>query len=727
MPSPRAAVLAALFLLLAFSVSAQTPDATSLRLAPIARVWGAVKYAHPNAIEWGAGAEWDAAGVRAAERARGSEPVARIVADLLGELRDPASRVRATCVEFPAPAAALPAPFRNLAGGVVYLPLRTLAAPQLDPGAAEALSGARAVVLDLRTPEGRCATPPLPSLRAVEERVVAGLVSIPSERKLGHEGYRSQQLEGTSVYKSFYRAAATGTITGSRPGTTAPTVFLVDEHTVLPTFALAMAYSGTGTLLSVGPFQETAAVSHLVIPLGDGLEAVVRTGLLTRPPNRWTVPAHLMNAGASNEHVLSVAASMTQTGGRRRALRAPGSTEPLPALLWRRDLTYDEMKYPDFGHRALAAFRLWNVIEYFYGYPHLIGDWKARLPEVLQLITGARSQVEYELALAEAMTFVPDGHSLAGTPAFVDLRGRVTPPFALMRVEGKPVVTDFIEPAAAGPVAVGDELLAVDGRPVAERYAELEKYISGSTEEARAHYITTALGLAAVEGSATYTFRRPNGTTYDARLHRGQYVRTAPERAWDILTGNIGYVDLRWLEPEDVDRMIDDLWDTKGMIIDLRNYPRNVFPYLGRRMNVVGNVGFALIGIPEIVAGVRSPQQFISQNLGVDPRPSYDKPTVTLINERAQSQSEHTALALEALGRTTFVGSPTVGANGNVTMFSVPGGHLVMFTGMDVRHHDGRQLQRVGIVPDVPVPRTVAALAAGRDEVLERAIELLSQ
>ena len=48
-----------------------------------------------------------------------------------------------------------------------------------------------------------------------------------------------------------------------------------------------------------------------------------------------------------------------------------------------------------------------------------------------------------------------------------------------------------------------------------------------------------------------------------------------------------------------------------------------------------------------------------------------------------------------------------------------------MFTGHDVRHADGRQLQRVGLIPDIEVEPTRAGLAAGRDEVLEAAMKYL--
>ena len=40
-----------------------------------------------------------------------------------------------------------------------------------------------------------------------------------------------------------------------------------------------------------------------------------------------------------------------------------------------------------------------------------------------------------------------------------------------------------------------------------------------------------------------------------------------------------------------------------------------------------------------------------------------------------------------------------------------------------MRHADGRQLQRVGLQPQVPVSPTIAGIRAGRDEVLEAALK----
>jgi C-terminal processing protease CtpA/Prc len=103
----------------------------------------------------------------------------------------------------------------------------------------------------------------------------------------------------------------------------------------------------------------------------------------------------------------------------------------------------------------------------------------------------------------------------------------------------------------------------------------------------------------------------------------------------------------------------------------------------------------------------------------------YKGRVVMLINEDAISQAEHTCLFFEAAANATFIGTPTDGANGDVTNLVLPGAIYVSFSGHDVRHADGRQLQRVGIQPHVKVEPTAQGIREGRDEVLDAAVKYL--
>jgi hypothetical protein len=67
-----------------------------------------------------------------------------------------------------------------------------------------------------------------------------------------------------------------------------------------------------------------------------------------------------------------------------------------------------------------------------------------------------------------------------------------------------------------------------------------------------------------------------------------------------------------------------------------------------------------------------------------------------------------------------------MGANGDVATLTVPRGIVISFSGHDVRHADGRQLQRVGLIPQIEVRPTIQRIREGRNEVLERASKYLT-
>jgi C-terminal processing protease CtpA/Prc len=74
-----------------------------------------------------------------------------------------------------------------------------------------------------------------------------------------------------------------------------------------------------------------------------------------------------------------------------------------------------------------------------------------------------------------------------------------------------------------------------------------------------------------------------------------------------------------------------------------------------------------------------------------------------------------------------LVGETTAGTNGNVNPFVVPGGYRISWTGMKVLKHDGSRHHGVGIRPTVPCSPTIAGVRAGRDEILEKGIAVVTQ
>ena len=84
-------------------------------------------------------------------------------------------------------------------------------------------------------------------------------------------------------------------------------------------------------------------------------------------------------------------------------------------------------------------------------------------------------------------------------------------------------------------------------------------------------------------------------------------------------------------------------------------------------------------------------------------------------------------MAFRTVPNVTLVGSPTAGADGNISWVPLPGGYRTAFSGIGVYYPDGRETQRVGIIPDIAVEPTIEGVSAGRDEVLEKAVQVLSK
>lgn len=69
-----------------------------------------------------------------------------------------------------------------------------------------------------------------------------------------------------------------------------------------------------------------------------------------------------------------------------------------------------------------------------------------------------------------------------------------------------------------------------------------------------------------------------------------------------------------------------------------------------------------------------------------------------------------------------IVGSATAGGNGNIAEIAGPTSCRTRFSGMRVTKHDGSRFHLVGVQPTIPASRTIAGVAAGRDEVLEKGL-----
>ena len=103
----------------------------------------------------------------------------------------------------------------------------------------------------------------------------------------------------------------------------------------------------------------------------------------------------------------------------------------------------------------------------------------------------------------------------------------------------------------------------------------------------------------------------------------------------------------------------------------------------------------------------------------------YQGKVVILMDEGSQSQSEFAIMALRQAPNATVVGSPSIGADGNVVKVSLPGRVIFGMSSLGVYTPEGGQTQRCGLKPDIECYPTLDGIKAGKDELIEKAIEVI--
>ena len=56
----------------------------------------------------------------------------------------------------------------------------------------------------------------------------------------------------------------------------------------------------------------------------------------------------------------------------------------------------------------------------------------------------------------------------------------------------------------------------------------------------------------------------------------------------------------------------------------------------------------------------------------------------------------------------------------------LPGGLITMIPGIGIYYPNGTETQRVGIVPDIELKPTIKGIREGRDELIEKAIKIIT-
>lgn len=397
---------------------------------------------------------------------------------------------------------------------------------------------------------------------------------------------------------------------------------------------------------------------------------------------------------------------------------------------FKNEKSYPNMTYDDDGYKLLSLFRYWNIIEYYYPYRDGIEeDWDGVLTEFIPKFIECKDSLSYKLTVAELTTKIHDSHAYA-TDKRNELRrywGFNAAPIKFQLVEDKVVITEIAEKYAKDCKAQkGDVVLRLNDKDIFEVIKEKARYKSTSNYK---EIVKDLFGYLfnTSEDSLTLTLERDGKEIREnIKCYSLTNMFEQVEQSHKLLEGNIGYINPGALAKGEIDKIMSEFKDTKGLIVDLRYYPSDPIMY---------TLGDYLMPKKVIFAKAAATSQDVpgefdfcgDMEVGKDNPNFYKGKVIIIINEYTQSQAEFTTMALRKAPNAQVIGSNSIGADGDVAVFSLPGAIETAISGIGIYNPDKSETQRVGVKPDIYVKPTIHGIKEGRDELLEKAIEIIKK
>ena len=374
---------------------------------------------------------------------------------------------------------------------------------------------------------------------------------------------------------------------------------------------------------------------------------------------------------------------------------------------------------------------LYNVLGQQYTCFEIKGiNWKTVGQEFLPRVEKVTNDQEFGLLCMELVARLEDSHASLqeGTAKLPEISlPQWDPGFACIEDDkGRPVVYYLDKGGAAekAGIKIGMVVKSVNGRNAEDVIFDTmqlyKKYIGYSSDQYlryHAHQFflrqmqqnsIVKLELSDLDGKVkNYELPAMYKMRYIPRLPVPKDgIADSGEVTWKMLNGDIGYIYVRRIKENLVnllDKAVDELKNAKGIIIDVR-----------------GNSG----------GGFDSSKAFLNFALDKDSeepeRPRFKGPIALLIDSRCISAGEGWASWFVATGRAKLFGSATAGASSRKTTYELKNGlYKVQFSIKAYTGSLNRPIERIGLVPDVPVVQSARDIAKGIDTVLETARKYL--
>lgn len=403
---------------------------------------------------------------------------------------------------------------------------------------------------------------------------------------------------------------------------------------------------------------------------------------------------------------------------------------------------YKNMPYPDEGFRLLSLYRFWNIIQYFYPYQHIFDkDWNTILSEYIPKFLDAKDELSYELVVNDLMVDLNDSHAdVLGANKLTSIKYKKNLlPIKVSRIENKFIITDFYNEdfEKNTDLKIGDEIIKFEGKYLKEIVEEYSKLISSSRKSTLVDLISLFQLLSSNEEKALVEYKTNDHQIKKEKVKlysllnsgftewRSKKLFGKGVKSYKFVRKDIGYINFAAYKLKDLKNIKNDFKNCKGIIVDIRNYNKDE--------SISELTSFFMSKPKETIRWFETDYKSLGEYRYVKPyilksaKEYFKGKVIVLVNNNTVSKTEENTMTIQVADDAVVIGSNTQGSLANISRFPLPGNLKIRYTAVANYYPNKTHIQRVGITPDIEVKPTIKGIKEGRDELLEKAIQLINK
>ncbi|MEE9361096.1 MAG: S41 family peptidase [Cellulophaga sp.] len=405
------------------------------------------------------------------------------------------------------------------------------------------------------------------------------------------------------------------------------------------------------------------------------------------------------------------------------------------------EIAFLDFDYSKKEHRLLFLASFWNAMKYWNVNIYLTDiPWEKVLKKSISEFS-INSKENFEKAKEKLFSRMNDSHSnyqyshtLNSLSKFPNFGGRI--------INDSLVITSIYNKKIfkKDSLTIGDIIYTINDTKLKEYFQnKFSEVISVSNQNYLKRAIEKTYLLASNKDSILVNILKTNGQIIKQYIQLSslkypaeKYIRLRPLKTenWKELNIEIGLINLNNIDKKELKQAFNHFKTFKGIIIDLRNYPRNIgaseiakylYPKKNKFLKALISIrpSYGDYGSNSALSFINNPFKAGKRNKGF-----FKGKVILLVDRTTASKAEWIGMAIQSSPNCITIGEQTFGAVMNRNEIPLIDGTSIDFTGVGAFYPNDESVQRKGLKLNYEIKESASSYDANL--YIEKAIKLIN-